>query len=106
MSLTDRLFSPSSNIPPQEGGTGSATGKKVSYFLNSLALCLLFCGGARALPQDWRCEAIEVAEVSRAADVGGFVRIQYVGEKDGVRMKVEFFADEENPDRADLECGN
>lgn len=53
MSLTDRLFSPSFNIPPQEGGTGSATGKKVSYFLNSLALCLLFCGGAEALPQDW-----------------------------------------------------
>lgn len=35
-------------------------------FLVCFAGGLLFCGGARALPQDWRCEAIEVAEVSRA----------------------------------------
>lgn len=49
------------------------------------------CGRVAALPQDWLCGAIEVAEVSRAADVGGVVRLQYAGEKDGVRMKVEFF---------------
>ncbi|MBO5284729.1 MAG: hypothetical protein J6B00_02510 [Alphaproteobacteria bacterium] len=77
-----------------------------SFFVFCCLVMFFRCGRVAALPQDWGCGAIEVAEVSRAADVGGFIRLQYAGEKDGVRMKVEFFADEDNPYKADLECGN
>lgn len=76
--------------------------KRVWY---AVLFVIVFVLGAEALPQDWPCGAIEVAEVSRATDFGGLVRLQYAGEKDGVRMRVECFAVEDNPDKADLAAG-
>lgn len=61
------------------------------------------CGGAEALPQDWPCEAIEVAEVGQATDVGDLVRVTYAGERGNVRMKVDFYAE---AGKTDFDCGN
>lgn len=67
---------------------------------------LLFCGGAEALPQDWNCDAIDVVKVEEVADSMGFLQLLYVGERDGVRLRIAFDIDEDDGGKVVLDCGN
>lgn len=65
---------------------------------------LVFCGGAEALPQDWNCEAIDVVKTAEVAGAVGLPQQLYVGERDGVRLRIAFYVDDDGT--AVLDCGN
>lgn len=73
--------------------------------LLSKLICILFaCGSAYALPQDWSCEEVEVVKAGTAFDLAGLEQVWYLGEREGVRLRIAFYTDEKG--KAVFDCGN
>ena len=53
-----------------------------------ILVCVIFCGRAYALPQDWPCFGIEVEKYKTVSDVDGLFEYAYKGEKDGYVLNI------------------
>ena len=70
-----------------------------------ILLCVVFCGRAYALPQDWPCFGIEVEKYKTVSDADGLFEYAYKGEKDGYVLNINLSGFSDFP-TSFADCGN
>lgn len=70
-----------------------------------LLLCVVFCGKAYALPQDWPCFGIQVEKYKTVSDADGIFEYTYKGEKDGYVLNINLSGFSDFP-TSFADCGN
>ena len=68
-------------------------------------VCVIFCGRAYALPQDWPCFGIEVEKYKTVSNADGIFEYAYKGEKNGYVLDINLSVFSDFP-TSFANCGN